>query len=62
MVNGGIGFRNHTAPTGFSNGAEWVEDLTWVEPVTSCVDTNLTFVISFGDDSFNFTGKSLEGN
>jgi hypothetical protein len=40
---GGIGFRNHTIPTESSLGAAWKEDLTWVQPFTECVDTNLTF-------------------
>jgi hypothetical protein len=43
MMNGGLGFRNHTAPQNIPYGATWIEDLTWVEPVTECVDTNLTF-------------------
>ncbi|KAL8376058.1 hypothetical protein RB595_007258 [Gaeumannomyces hyphopodioides] len=40
--NPGIGFRNHTVPTGLAFGGTWTEDLTWLEPVTSCADTNLT--------------------
>ncbi|KAK0716066.1 hypothetical protein B0H67DRAFT_645739 [Lasiosphaeris hirsuta] len=41
--SGGIGFRNHTAPVGFSRNVSWHEDLLFVEPATTCVDTNLTF-------------------
>jgi len=41
-VNGGVGFRNHTVPLGLKHGATWVEDLLFIEPETSCVDTNLT--------------------
>jgi hypothetical protein len=41
-VNGGIGFRNHTAPPGFQYGVTWTEDLLFIEPETACVDTNLT--------------------
>ena len=41
--DGGIGFRNHTIPTGLSRNATWKEDLLFVEPETVCVDTNLTF-------------------
>ncbi|PHH91498.1 hypothetical protein CDD83_227 [Cordyceps sp. RAO-2017] len=41
-INGGVGFRNHTVPTGLSLGAEWQEDLLFVEPETSCVDTNIS--------------------
>ncbi|CRG91612.1 Unconventional myosin-VIIa [Talaromyces islandicus] len=43
MMNGGLGYRNHTVPSDIPYGAEWTEDLTWVEPATECVDTNLTF-------------------
>lgn len=38
----GIGFRNHTVPAESPQGATWSEDLTWLEPVTNCADTNLT--------------------
>ncbi|KFY21955.1 hypothetical protein V493_06962 [Pseudogymnoascus sp. VKM F-4281 (FW-2241)] len=41
-INGGIGFRNHTIPVQTEFGSVWHEDLLWVEPVTECVDTNLT--------------------
>ena len=40
--NGGVGFRNHTAPQGLSNAAEWDEDILFIEPETVCVDTNIT--------------------
>jgi hypothetical protein len=40
--NPGIGFRNHTVPAGLAHGGTWSEDLTWLEAVTECVDTNLT--------------------
>lgn len=40
--NPGIGFRNHTIPVGLQHGGTWSEDITWIEPVTQCVDTNLT--------------------
>lgn len=40
---GGIGFRNHTLPTGTNRGGTWTEDLLFVEPKVSCVNTNLTF-------------------
>ncbi|RYP18471.1 hypothetical protein DL767_009832 [Monosporascus sp. MG133] len=50
----GIGFRNHTVPVGLEFGATWSEDLTWIEPVTQCVDTNLSIEVNFakGADSF----------
>jgi len=38
----GIGFRNHTIPVGLNHGGTWSEDITWVEPVTKCADTNLS--------------------
>ena len=43
-INGGIGFRNHTVPasSNVKHGATWTEDLLWIEPDTSCVDTNWT--------------------
>ncbi|KAH7166582.1 hypothetical protein EDB81DRAFT_919091 [Dactylonectria macrodidyma] len=40
-INGGVGFRNHTIPE-IEFGSSWQEDLLWIEPVTECVDTNLT--------------------
>ncbi|RMZ83380.1 hypothetical protein DV737_g1707, partial [Chaetothyriales sp. CBS 132003] len=40
--NPGIGFRNHTIPVGLEHGGAWTEDLTWIEPVTKCADTNLS--------------------
>jgi hypothetical protein len=42
LVNGGVGFRNHTVPTTprMRHGAQWTEDILWLEPVTECVDTN----------------------
>jgi hypothetical protein len=43
---GGIGFRNHTIPSGVELGATWTEDLLFVEPDTQCVDTNLTLDFS----------------
>jgi hypothetical protein len=42
MKNGGIGFRNHSAPTFNTFGSAWTEDLLFVVPETVCVDTNLT--------------------
>ncbi|KAI9790167.1 MAG: hypothetical protein M1816_005367 [Peltula sp. TS41687] len=42
MTTGGIGFRNHTIPSDSGDGAEWDEDLLWIEPETACVNTNLT--------------------
>lgn len=41
-VHGGIGFRNHSAPPFTPYGSTWTEDLLFIQPVTQCVDTNLT--------------------
>jgi hypothetical protein len=40
--SGGVGFRNHTLPIGVDTGATWTEDILFIEPVTACIDTNLT--------------------
>lgn len=40
--NPGIGFRNHTIPIGLEHGGTWSEDITWIESVTRCADTNLS--------------------
>jgi len=42
MKNGGIGFRNHSAPPLQQYGSTWSEDILFIEPETQCVDTNLT--------------------
>jgi hypothetical protein len=40
---GGVGFRNHTIPTEqFTYGASWEEDLLFIEPVTECVNLNIS--------------------
>ncbi|PGH18797.1 hypothetical protein AJ79_00210 [Helicocarpus griseus UAMH5409] len=49
-VNGGVGYRNHTIPSGLPQGGVWSEDLTWIQPVTECVDTNLTLDYSIEYD------------
>ena len=41
-ISGGIGFRNHTVPQPPDRNVTWEEDLLFIEPTTSCVDTNLT--------------------
>ncbi|KAJ9612288.1 hypothetical protein H2200_003885 [Cladophialophora chaetospira] len=45
MSKGRIGFRKHTIPTGLVYGAEWNEDILFLEPETVCVDTNLTYEV-----------------
>ncbi|KAJ0415359.1 hypothetical protein BJY00DRAFT_304937 [Aspergillus carlsbadensis] len=44
LRDGGIGFRNHTAPseTSLKYGASWDEDILFVEPETQCVPLNLS--------------------
>lgn len=39
--NGGVGFRNHSAPPLTAYGSTWTEDLLSIQPVPRCVDTNL---------------------
>ncbi|PGH10001.1 hypothetical protein GX51_00267 [Blastomyces parvus] len=45
---GGIGFRNHSTPSPLRHGSEWSEDLLFVDPHTTCVDTNLTIDFELG--------------
>ncbi|KIX05251.1 uncharacterized protein Z518_06123 [Rhinocladiella mackenziei CBS 650.93] len=45
MRNGGVGFRKHTAPSGLRYGAEWDEDILFLEPETVCVNTNITLEV-----------------
>lgn len=40
--NGQVGFRHHRTPNNVGVGAEWEEDLLFLQPATECVDTNLT--------------------
>ncbi|KAL8727319.1 MAG: hypothetical protein Q9181_005751 [Wetmoreana brouardii] len=61
-VRGGIGLRNHTIPIGLPYGGRWTEDLLWIGPVTTCVDTNLTFHFTHGDRDYNFTRIALVDN
>lgn len=58
-VHGGVGFRNHTVPRCLQYGAKWSEDLTWLEPVTACVDTNLSFRFHLSDEDTNITRITL---
>lgn len=54
-IDGGIGFRNHTAPVGLELGAEWKEDLLWITPETACTSVNLTLHFSISKDHFYAT-------
>ena len=51
----GVGFRNHTIPIGLAHGGNWVEDILFVEPVTQCVDTNLSVEYRLEDKIDSFT-------
>ena len=43
-TDGGLGFRNHTVPSNLqlTEGATRYEDLLWIDPVTTCLETNWT--------------------
>ncbi|KAF8215102.1 hypothetical protein K438DRAFT_1659960 [Mycena galopus ATCC 62051] len=60
----GIGLWNHTLPSDTSDGGVWSQDMLWLEPVSACVDTNLTFDYIIHDsmdansaDQFNLTDR-----
>lgn len=53
MGSGGIGFRNHTAPLGLKYGAQWDEDVLWVEPEISCANTNLSLHLTLSDSTLS---------
>jgi len=55
-IDGGIGFRNHSVPTGMQYGAEWEEDILWMTPEAVCVDTNLT--TTYTQDSTSYTSST----
>ncbi|KAL4860775.1 hypothetical protein BDV12DRAFT_208837 [Aspergillus spectabilis] len=53
-TRGSVGFRNHSAPPLTTYGSTWSEDLLFVQPVSTCVDTNLTLDYAINDhDSYN---------
>lgn len=56
--NPGLGFRNHTVPLGLHHGGTWSEDLTWVDPVTKCADTNLTIEYKEIKSQDSFTSQT----
>lgn len=47
---GRIAFRHHRTPTIVGQGAEWTEDLLFLQPVTECVNTNLTLEFKIPED------------
>jgi hypothetical protein len=64
MDTPGIGLWNHTLPADAPNGAVWSEDVLWLEPVSACVDTNLTVDYTLHDigsindaKTFNITDR-----
>ncbi|KAF7364769.1 hypothetical protein MVEN_00346800 [Mycena venus] len=64
MDNPGIGLWNHTLPTETPKGGMWSQDVMWLEPVSECVDTNLTVDYTLSDsistnlvDKFNLTDR-----
>jgi hypothetical protein len=64
MLNGGIGFRNHSAPPVTPLGSLWSEDILFIEPESQCVDTNLTldFMIPIETASTSSTSGVLISN
>ena len=57
--NGGIGFRNHTVPVGIQYGAEWKENLLFLEPETACINTNVTIEYMIRWPSASSDGSQL---
>lgn len=55
--NAGIGFRNHTVPLDVGLGYQWTEDILFVEPVTHCVNTNLTIEYKLKGGSFGLSSS-----
>ncbi|KAL9034707.1 MAG: hypothetical protein Q9214_006923 [Letrouitia sp. 1 TL-2023] len=49
-------------PQNLPLGGKWTEDITWIEPVTECVNTNLTIEIAAGDSPLNITNVELIDN
>ncbi|KAH8926859.1 hypothetical protein BT69DRAFT_920478 [Atractiella rhizophila] len=50
----GIGLLNHTFPTIDNDGASWTQDVLWIEPVTVCVNTNLTLEYTTADKYYTW--------
>ncbi|KAF9439445.1 hypothetical protein P691DRAFT_837116, partial [Macrolepiota fuliginosa MF-IS2] len=48
----GVGFWNQTLPK-LPNGGTWSQDVLWLEPVTRCIDTNLTLDYYIMGDGIN---------
>jgi hypothetical protein len=56
-----VGFRNHTAPTSVRYGAEWEEDLLFLEPETKCVDVNISLEATSVSDHVTMQNTDLFG-
>ncbi|KAF7161388.1 hypothetical protein CNMCM5623_007002 [Aspergillus felis] len=57
MVDGGIGFRNHTAPAkALKYGSTWNEDILFIQPETQCVPLNFSIDFQLPSD----LGTSLD--
>ncbi|KAL3464523.1 hypothetical protein BJX64DRAFT_92228 [Aspergillus heterothallicus] len=64
LKDGGIGFRNHTAPTepSLKYGASWDEDILFIQPETQCVPLNLSIHVitpPWNNDQKEFRNISL---
>jgi hypothetical protein len=53
LIDGGVGFRNHTIPIGLQLGATWQEDLLWIQPETVCTANNFSIHFPFGNSHVN---------
>lgn len=53
LIDGGLGFRNHTLPTSIGLGGRWEEDILFIQPETACVDTNLSLAFSVARPNIN---------
>ena len=54
-TRGGVGYRNHTVPVNLPTGGRWTEDITWLQPLIECVNTNLSirFTLNYTDYNGN---------
>ncbi|KAE8369803.1 hypothetical protein BDV27DRAFT_152685 [Aspergillus caelatus] len=59
-TRGGLGYRNHTVPANLPTGGRWAEDITWLEPLIECVNTNLSirFTLNYTD----YNGNRVESH
>ncbi|KAB8248151.1 hypothetical protein BDV35DRAFT_403688 [Aspergillus flavus] len=59
-TRGGLGYRNHTVPANLPTGGRWTEDITWLQPLIECVNTNLSirFTLNYTD----YNGNRVESH